>query len=526
MIKMNEQRSFINVTSAVYKEQDVMDFRGNPLIEALPPILSPEEAYEKLSYYPPYDVNEASLPTHIRYHAIPRINKFFQPVMAHLDLEQRFSRLLRHGYVSRNPRLPEYNRALNGSQDIRSTASSMTLMGFSGIGKTTAIERILSLYPQVILHEYPLNLMQVVWLKLNCPHDGSLKSLCLDFFLKMDQLLGTNYYEKFGSRRNSISSMVTRMGQIARLHCIGAVIIDEIQHLLATRDNNSEKMMNFFVTLINEVGVPVILIGTMRSKAVLQQDFRQARRGSGQGDMVWQQMKKDDDWDLLIESLWEYQWIQKRTSLTEELNQTLYEESQGIVDIAVKLFALAQGRAIETGAEIITPAAIKQVAKDDLKLVQPMLKALRDGRTSELEKYADIMPMDIEEYLVMRESKIDLRATIQKKKELQAQKRQEKQITHIETIMSSLIALGIDVEIAQKAATKALNETGNEDLPSLMKSAITLAELLSKSKQKISKERTGTLLKIVEQAKKNKQSNYELLKEAGYIKSPLDEFAM
>lgn len=362
--------------------------------------------------------------------------------------------------------------------------------------------------------------------KIKLSHDGSLKSLCLDFFLKMDTLLGMNYYEKFGNRRNSISSMVTQMGKIARLHCIGAIIIDEIQHLLATRDNNSEKMMNFFVTLINEVGVPVILIGTMRAKVVLQQDFRQARRGSGQGDMVWQQMKKDDDWDLLIENLWEYQWIQERTILTEVLNQTLYEESQGIVDIAVKLFALAQGRAIETGIEKITPAAIKQVAKDDLKLVQPMLKALKDGRTSELEKYADIMPMDIEEYLVMRESKIDLRATIQKKKELQAQKRQDKQTTHIETIMSSLIALGIDVEVAQKAATKALKELDTEDLPLLMKSAINLAEQLSKPKRKVSKERKGELLKIVDKAKKNKQSNYELLKEAGYIKSPLDEFAM
>lgn len=523
---MNEQKNFRNITPAVYIEQGVLDFKGNPLIEALPSIFSPEEAYEKLSYYPPYEEDEATLPTHIRYHTIPRINKFFQPVMQHLDLEQRFSRLLRHGYVSRNPRLPDYNRALNGSQDIRSTASSMTLMGFSGIGKTTAIERILSLYPQVILHEHPLNLMQVVWLKLNCPHDGSLKSLCLDFFLKMDHLLGTNYYEKFGNRRNSISSMVTRMGQIARLHCIGAIVIDEIQHLLATRDNNSEKMMNFFVTLINEVGVPVLLIGTMRAKAVLQQDFRQARRGSGQGDMVWQQMKKEDDWDLLIESLWEYQWIQHRTPLTDELNQTLYDESQGIVDIAVKLFALAQGRAIETGVERITPAAIKQVAKDDLKLVQPMLKALRDGRTSELEKYADIMPMDIEEYLVLRQSKVDLRATIQKKKELQAQKRQEKHATHLETIMTSLIALGIDAEIAQKAATKTIKEYGNEDLPALMKQAINISEVLSQSREIKAESHQQVLLKIVENAKKNKQSNYEALKQAGYIKSPMDEFAI
>lgn len=92
--------------------------------------------------------------------------------------------------------------------------------------------------------------------------------------------------------------------------------------------------------------------------------------------------------------------------------------------------------------------------------------------------------------------------------------------------MNALIALGIEVEIAQKAATKALNEVGNEDLPTIMKVAINLAEQLNEPKPKTSKKRTGTLLQIVEQAKKNKKSNYELLKEAGYIKSPLDEFAM
>lgn len=526
MKKMSEHASFGNIITAVYKEQELIDFKGNPLIEALPPILSPEEAYEKLCYYPPYDKYEVNLAPHLRYYAIPRISRFFQPVMQHLDLEQRFSRLLRHGYVSRNPKLPDYNKALMGLRDIRYTASSMSLIGFSGIGKTTAIERILSLYPQVIMHEYPLNLMQVVWLKLNCPNDGSLKSFCMDFFLKIDILLGTKYHDKFGNSRNSISSMLTQMGQVARLHCIGAIIIDEIQHLLATKDNNSEKMMNFFVTLINEVGVPIILIGTMKAKVVLQQDFRQARRGSGQGNMVWQQMDKNDDWDFLVESLWKYQWIQNYTDLTEELNQTLYEESQGILDIAIKLFGLAQGRAIETRQEIITPAFIKQVAKEDLSLVQPMLKALKNGRMSELEKYADIIPMDIEEYLRLRESKIDLRATIQKKKELQAQKRQQKQVTNLETLISSLIALGINVEIAQKAATRVLNEMVDNDLPSLMKKAISFCEQSNIPKDKQVKKKLGTLLEIVKNAKKNKQSNYELLKESGYIKSPLDDFVL
>lgn len=515
------------VTEADYRKQEVSDFQNNPLIEALPPILSPEESYEALCYFPPYEENEINLPTHIRYHAIPRVNNFFQPVMQHLDLEQRFSRLLRTGYVSRNPFSPEYNKLLHGYKDIRSTASSMTLMGFSGIGKTTAIERILSLYPQVILHKHPLNLMQVVWLKLNCPHDGSLKSLCMDFFLKMDQLLGTDYLGKFGSSRNSISSMVTRMGQIAKLHCIGALVIDEIQHLLVSKDNNSEKMMNYFVTIVNEFGVPVVMIGTMRAKVILQQDFRQARRGSGQGDMVWQQMNKDDDWDLLIESLWEYQWLKNKVELTDELNEALYEESQGIVDIAIKLFALAQGRAIETGQELITPNTIRQVAKDDLKLVQPMLNALRNGHLSELEKYADIMPMDIEEYLVLREPKVDLRATIQKKKEIQSKKRNEKVDNNLEKLISGLINLGVKAEIAEKSAVKAIKDNPSNSITELMTNAIKYSNEFkekgkSKRVEKINPD--AVLLKLFEKARKNKVSNFEVLETAGYIKSPVNEF--
>lgn len=109
---MNEWNDLFVRKEAVYKKQEVIDFRGNPLIEALPEILSPEEAYDSLSYYPDFDENERKLPTHIRYHAIPRLNRFFQPVMQHLDLEQRFSRLLRYGYVSRNPNSSEYKMQL------------------------------------------------------------------------------------------------------------------------------------------------------------------------------------------------------------------------------------------------------------------------------------------------------------------------------------------------------------------------------------------------------------------------------
>ena len=79
---------------------------------------------------------------------------------------------------------------------------------------------------------------------------------------------------------NLIDVLIVRMAQISQLHCIGVLVIDEIQHLSLAKGGGQEKMLNFFVMLVNTIGVPVVLIGTNRPMTVLQSDFRQARRGS------------------------------------------------------------------------------------------------------------------------------------------------------------------------------------------------------------------------------------------------------
>lgn len=213
--------------------------------------------------------------------------------------------------------------------------------------------------------------------------------------------------------------------------------------------------------------------------------------------------------------------------LTEELNQTIYEESQGIVDIAVKLFALSQGRAIETGQETITPALINKVANDDLKLVQPMLKALKDGRLSELEKYEDIMPMDIAEYLQHHQSKIDLRASIQKKKAIIAEQKKEVRITLVEKIMLTLINFDVDPSIAEKFTTKAINELPQSSEVEIVGRAMQLlAEEKNKKKRNRTKEHENKLKLVIDKGKKEQKSAYEALKETGYIKLPQDDFAI
>ncbi len=79
------------VVRAVYREPETVDYAGNPLIEALPPVLTAEQAMRCLSHYPRYAETQCEAPDHVRYHLIQNAMRFFAPLDIHLDLERRFS---------------------------------------------------------------------------------------------------------------------------------------------------------------------------------------------------------------------------------------------------------------------------------------------------------------------------------------------------------------------------------------------------------------------------------------------------
>jgi hypothetical protein len=94
------------VVKAAYKEQKILDYRGNPLIEALPPIWSKQEVIDLLQRYPDYQEEYRTWATELRLHLIRRMLKFFEVLPMHIDLEQRISCTLRTGYEARNPFAP------------------------------------------------------------------------------------------------------------------------------------------------------------------------------------------------------------------------------------------------------------------------------------------------------------------------------------------------------------------------------------------------------------------------------------
>lgn len=394
------------VDEAVYQPSLIPGYRNNPLIEALPPIWTATETISQLRYEPEYDEPVRQLPTELRLHLLHDALQFFEPMPVHVELEQRLSRLVRAGYQGRNPLQRGFRNQMNvrlqQKQQARQQTRSQgfTLLGVSGVGKTTALESILALYPQIVMHHayqnQPFSHLQVVWLKLDCPHDGSIRGLCLNFFQAMDGLLDTRYYRYHARNgRATTDEMLPAMARVSAIHSLGGLVIDEIQHLSEARSGGAAKMLNFFVHLVNTIGMPVILVGTPKAQSVLSGEFRQARRGAGQGDLVWNRMEQDAIWDLFLQALWRYQFTRHVVPLTPQLSEVLHDVTQGITDLAVKVYMLAQIRAMTTGREQVTPALMQSVAKDSLRLAQPMLAALRSGDPMKLAQFEDIQPLDI-----------------------------------------------------------------------------------------------------------------------------------
>lgn len=541
-----------------YKEQPLSEYTNNPFIEALPAIFSEDDVLERFMETPRISRQDKLSATNIRYHVLKRVRNFIQPLPIHFEVERRLSTLIRRSYLARNPldiTFLERIRVLHELREeetthkyiderldyIRSTADSLSIIGISGIGKTTAIERLLLMYPQVIKHEeykgQPFNRTQIVWLKIDCPYDGSLSTLCKSFFKAIDDLLGTRYLEKFGYLNRVTSTMLLHMTSLASMYGIGVLVIDEIQHLLHSK-NDQEEMLNFFVTLSNTVGIPTVLIGTSKAQKLFKGNFRQARRAASDGAIIWDRMAENsEEWEFFLETLWELQCLKTYSELTEELKKSFYYECQGITAVAMNLFILAQERALfDEGNpnEIITPQVLKKTAKEDMQTIQPMMTAIRTNNIADMMKYEDIM-INLDEVMLNHKRNTEIAGRIQEAFKERQNRIEYKRQDMIENLSVEVAALGIFDSLKENDIKKLVQKIVEEnsldtEFNQLKSDAIQQAIALNqqkkdqKAKAKVKNVEVLPLLKLRKQALEKKQHPYELLKANGYIKKPLKEF--
>ncbi|ERI95231.1 cysteine protease domain, YopT-type [Clostridiales bacterium oral taxon 876 str. F0540] len=397
----------MEAVEAEYKVQPIEEYNSNPFIQALPEMQNKEGIVRGLVLNQPFNIEERNLDASIRIHILQRIYKVFLPLPIHLEVWRTIDTLIRQGYVARNPYDKEYRRYLNevggniskrayeinARSSFTTTASCGLLAGFSGMGKTSCVNRVLSNFPQIICHNYykggHFNQLQLTWLRLEAP--SSLKSLAIQFFVKTDELLGTNNFKRYMTKNLSTDALLSLMQVVCNNIGLGLIVLDEVQNL---NRNSVAQIMGFLTGLINSCGVPILFVGTPASYDIFSNELRIARRVTGNSEIIWNSMDNDNQFKLLLKGIWRYQWTIKPIDLTDDMVNLFYYFTQGISDLVVKLFINTQKYAIESGSEKITEALVNKVAEEQFKFIKPMIEAIRSGNEYKINEYEDIRRID------------------------------------------------------------------------------------------------------------------------------------
>jgi hypothetical protein len=406
--------------TAIYTSQALPQHQGNPLIEALVPTLPDAELLETLAWKPEITDFDRTRPTSERLTLMLQLRGFLVPTDEHISIVRMMESYIREGYVPRNPRsggqaeiAQKLYAARKAGKKIRREAGlpmtqlSATLLGTSGMGKTTFIRAYFEQLSEVIYHpDYHLYQVPVIIVEMSS-NGSSIKGVAEGIFRRLDELIpGANYYQEYALKRypSDGTKLISAM-MLLNIHCVGLLVIDEIQNI-----KNSPKggpvAMTELVTASNTSKIPLLLMGTPAAVPILSLEFRQARRSAGYALAFWDRLPEMvarggvNEWREFMQILWSLQWVLHPVLLDEYLLSTMYRCCQGIKGVAIVLFAGVQARVMLDGTERITVETIKSVYLRELVFIHDAIEALEKGDDDEAQKaLSDIRSPDLFEFM-------------------------------------------------------------------------------------------------------------------------------
>lgn len=346
---------------------------------------------------PLYDESEREKTFQTRLHALQRIALIHIPTNEDTYIINSLRRCLYWGYVGRNPMSFDTIEQVLKGNNIEVTDSlkrylrsfhapiyGFPIIGVSGVGKTTSIDNVLSLQPQVINHtcyrNEPFETMQLVWLKVDCPSDGTPKNLCVSIIRSVDAALGTDYSNTLIKNRMSTDALLVTVCQLLQSLHLGVLLIDDLQNLRSSKSNASKELSSFIISLSNSLKIPIIMIGTPKILTLLKSEFQIAKRVLGEGEIRMMPMQNNTkEWNLFLTSLWKYQFTQKVVPLTEEIKDVFFDECSGIPFLATILYKLVQEYAIASFKETFSVADLHHIAAEKLGITAKMKEDLQNG---------------------------------------------------------------------------------------------------------------------------------------------------
>lgn len=348
------------------------------LIRELPEMLSGNELREAMKIVPEYDVsfrheNEAQrlmklsdlynlyLPSQM---SMEIYSKLYLGVLRSLQKKGTHTAVRQYNQNQKSLKESRKTRTSQPYTGILGGSDSFTIIGTSGIGKSSAISRAIHLITENrILHtEEPYrNILPCVCVQ--CPYDSSVKGLLLEILRKVDEEIDTTYYQGAVRARATADMLIGAVSQVCLNH-IGLLVVDEIQNVVNSK--NGKHLIGSLTQLINNSGISICMVGTPESEPFFEQAMQLARRSLG---LRYTALSYDAYFRSVCETLFRYQYVKKHTEISDMIIQWLYEHSSGVISIAVSLVHDAQEIAILNGSEVLDLSTLNDAYKQRMNML-------------------------------------------------------------------------------------------------------------------------------------------------------------
>lgn len=346
------------------------ELRG--VASVLPEMLTGDELLSSLAVLPDYSENIRNESKATRLMALSDLYKIFLPSQMSVEIYSKLYLSLLRSMQKKNTTLAvrqryENNKAIQQQayRGIMGGSDSFTIIGTSGIGKSSSISRALSLILQDRLIETERPYSRIIpCLMVQCPFDSSVKGLLLEVLRKVDEELGTTYYQHaVKSRAATVDMLIGTVSTVALNH-IGLLIVDEIQNVVNSK--NGKSLIGMLTQLINNSGISICMVGTPDSEKFFEQAMQLARRSLG---LKYGKLCFDRYFEDFCCTLYQYQYVRQKTEINQAIIDWLYEHSSGVISIVVSLVHDAQEMAILNGAETLGIEALEEAYKRRISLL-------------------------------------------------------------------------------------------------------------------------------------------------------------
>ena len=361
-------------------------------IENMPEMKSGQELISALTVLPEYDDSIRNENQAIRLMQLSDLYRMYIPSSMSLEIYSKLYLALLRSLQKKGTqaavrqKYENYKRIQN--QDYRGIiggSDSFTIIGTSGIGKSSAISRAIELITENKMIEVEEPYVKVIpCVIVQCPFDSSVKGLLLEILRKVDEALETHYYQNALRARATTDMLIGSVSQVALNH-IGMLIVDEIQNVVNSK--NGKSLIGSLTQLINNSGISICMVGTPECTPFFEQALQLARRSVG---LQYQNMPYDAYFESFCKILFEYQYTKERTEPSPVIYEWLYEHSAGILSIVVSLIHDAQEIAILSGKERLDMETLNEAYSQRLSFlhgyIQPCIT--KCSQTSKRKKKA------------------------------------------------------------------------------------------------------------------------------------------